>query len=484
MWPHATDSEAGVSKRITWHGAVGGASVSAWAWSAVAPAVAATGTLTLAPGRYDGEIFRLDQASAVNGVVALDAGSGGTVLLGATTQVLGGAGAPVGGVVAVLGGGTLANQGTISLVPASALESTIVYQPTGKFHSLVGTELIWTQSVAPTLDVSAAVFGNSGLVALAGGTLDFSGGMVRNTGSIRLADATGQTPQQAADGMVSVVATTFATRIEVAASVGSFSNSGTMSADVIAFDGSVALSRLGTLNGALDFAGSLDLGGGTLAATAASPVTIGGTVQHGALLAGDGLLALQGATLAGVALAGGTAEASGTLRVLGLGGLSIHAGAVMNLGAGAVLTGGSGAALVNNGTIAAASGADVTLQAGLAGAGTMELGANAAVTVDSLALFAKPTFLFDPGASLLSLPGSGAGVTLADLHEGDVLDFSGVSSVPAKPGARGSAYEVGNSLHVIGASGHSALVALSAPSHGLTFAVGTDGHGGTLVTVG
>ncbi len=137
--------------------------------------IAATGTLTLAAGRYIGETFRLDIAAALAGVVALDAPAGRTVLLGATTQVLGGAGAPVAGVVTVLGGGTIANQGTISLVPASQLDTTVVYQPIGKFDALIGTQLTWTESVAPTLDISAARFVNAGLVALAGGTLDVSG---------------------------------------------------------------------------------------------------------------------------------------------------------------------------------------------------------------------------------------------------------------------------------------------------------------------
>jgi hypothetical protein len=138
--------------------------------------------------------------------------------------------------------------------------------------------------------------------------------------------------------------------------------------------------------------------------------------------------------------------------------------------------------LVNQGTIVAAPGASVGLQAGLAGAGTVELGANAVVTVGALALAATPSFLFDPGASLLSLPGTGTGVTLVDLHAADVLDLRDISSV-ASGGGSGAAYETGGSLEVIGASGQRALLALGSPAHGIGFAVGTDGHGGTLVTV-
>lgn len=439
--------------------------------------IAATGTLGLAGGLYDGATFTLDQSAAVGGTVALDAAGTRTVVLGATTQVVGG-GTPSAGVVEVLGGGALTNQGTISLAPSSTLETQIVYQPTGKMHALVGTSLTWTESVAPTLDIAAARFVNTGLVALSGGTLDLTGTSFRNTGTVRLADAAAQTVQAAADGTVSVVATTLATSIEVAASVTTFANTGTLAADSIAFDGSVRLALLGTLAGALSFAGTLDLGGGTLAATPAQPVTITGTVLHGTL-GGDGL-ALAGASLRGVVLADGTASASGTLHLLGLGGLTLDAGAVLQAGGTALFAGASGNALVNNGTLAAAAGATVTLQAGLGGAGTVDLGANAAVTVASLALFARPTFLFEPGDSLLSLPGTGAGVTLADLHAGDVLDLASLSSVGT---GMASAGIVGGALEVTGASGQTATLALSAPAHGIGFTVTADSHGGTWVAV-
>jgi len=448
--------------------------------------IAPTGTLTLAGGLYNGETFALDPASAVGSVVGLAAGSGHGVVLGASSTVEGGGSTAVAGVVTVLGGGALANEGTIDVTPATQLQTQTVYQPTGKFHSLVGSSLTWTQSAAPTLDVAAVRFTNTGLLALTGGTLELTGASFRNSGSIRLTDATGQTPQQAADGLISVVAITLATHIEVAASVASFVNTGTISADSMQFDGAVRLPLLGTLAGALTFAGTLDLAGGTLDATAARAVTITGTVLHGTLGAGTGDLTLAGASLQGIILAAGTADATGTLDVLGVGGLTLDAGAVLQAGTShgsVLLAGGSGAAIVNDGTIAAAAGATVALQAGLGGIGTVELGNDAAVTVGSVALFGKPTFLFDPGASLLALPGKGVGVTFADPHAGDVLDFLGISSTPAAAGSQGAAQETGSTLDVVGASGQTALVALSGPAHGISFSVTADSHGGTLVTV-
>jgi hypothetical protein len=427
-----------------------------------------TGTLTLAAGRYDRATFRLDASAAVNGVVDLAAAPGAIVVLGATSAVVGAAG--------VLGGGTLVDQGSIDLAPATTLQTEIVYQPSGRFHALVGSSLTWTASVAPTLEIAAARFVNSGGLFVSGGTLDLTGANFRNTGMIRLADATAQTPQEQGDGSIAVATAVLTTSIDVAASVTAFANSGTIGADRISFDGAVRLAQLGTLAGALSFAGSLDLGGGTLAATAASPVTITGTVLHGTL-EGTGL-ALDGAAVRGVVLAGGTASAAGTLHVLSGGGLTLDAGAVLAANAAVVLTGG-GAAIVDDGTIAAQAGATVSLQAGLGGAGTVELGANAVITVAALAPFAKPIFLFDPGASLLALPGTGIGATLADLHADDVLDLTGLSSTGS---GQASATIVGATLEVAAASGQSALLSLRSPAHGLGFTLAADGHGGTLVS--
>jgi hypothetical protein len=520
------------------------------------------GTLTLANGSYDGETFELAPIAFGGGTAELDAPNAAQVTFGATTVVNLSDDAPGGNINAspstgdavILGGaGAIVNDGTILSNFANATDAALAIVATNftnagfmafapmmsqwtetvpvsrnKFGQPVNGTVDWTQDYAPTLTITSPLFVNSGLLSVSGGTITAGGAVFDNEGIIALSDAQGQA-LQFSNGIASIVGQTLATELDISVGVGSYLNHGTISADLVRFDGSIALPALGSIDAALDFAGTLDLGGGTLDASAFGTVTISGLVKNGSLLAGSGTLALDGATLDAVSLAsGGVVTASGPITILdpppsvtaltldavttelglfddlGIGTLNIVAGSTQTLDTLALLglgaySFGSGvtlaadvagsqvaisgfATLLDDGLIAV-DGATVDIAPTLDGTATITIADGAAVTLEALAPTAALTVVFGSGAGLLVLPGTGAGLTIDGLHAGDLVDFTAVSDTQSgtlfvQPGAA----IAGGALDVVGASGDTASVPVTNAASGLSFATQIDPNGGTLVT--
>ena len=217
------------------------------------------GTLTLEPGLYDALTFAgggLESLAGTGGPVTL--GPGGVVqgLVGLSGDLVnqGQVGAGAAQAVLHIGGAGFANAGTLSLA------DRVINGSTG----VGGTLYHWQQVSAPSVAIDAATLLNSGLITLPGATLTIGGATFDNSGSVVLATATTQLFES--PGTVSDLPLTGT--LDIAASVASFANTGTITAGTIDFAGPVSLSALGAISGALQFDGTLDLGGGTLDASA------------------------------------------------------------------------------------------------------------------------------------------------------------------------------------------------------------------------
>jgi hypothetical protein len=548
----------------TLDGVVLGAGASVLGGIAITPAtvtanaggsIGVAGTLVLAGGSDDGIGFVLASPTA-----ELNAAPGGVVTLGPRATVTLSDDTLSAADTVGFGGGTFVNDGTILSTFANGTSGVLAITAAGftndatmSFGDLtmlqvasqvpiavstnhVGLstttygDLSYIAAYAPTLDIATMQFVNDGTLALVGGTLDVVSGSFENLGAVLLNDAVSQSVQLSGR-TAEVVSATLTTRVRFGADVTGFTNIGTIVADTVEFDGSVALGSLGAMSGALDFEGGIDLGGGTLDASSFGTVTVAGTVSNGALAAGSGVLVLHDATLRGVAIAaGGSVEAVGPITLLdpppgvsavtldatttelGFTGVTANAGTLtviagstaatdtIAMSAGGTLTLGAaftldavagttdiaaGATVVLHGTLGA-DGAALDVGAALDGDGTIALADGAAVILAALAPTAGLTVAFGAGPALLVLPGNGAGVTFIGLHEGDVIDFTSVSSRPStafvQPGAVLDSSTGGTSLDVTGASGETAAVAVQGASNGLTFSTPSDdGGGGTLV---
>lgn len=507
--------------------------------------------LGLQSGRYDGLTFRRDVANGRGALLSAGVGQSVTLGAGATLAFSAAAGdVDTPPKLGLIGSGTVELDGTLtgdvagtafaldtaSLTNAGQMQlASLAVDRSGLFqighmngpHGLIvpiqGT-LQWTERAAPIVAVRSDRFVNTGTLTLGGGTLEFTGTTLQNSGVIALSDVVGQAPTANSFGDTSLADQTLATEIDVDAAT--FANSGTISADRIVFSGNVSLATLGTLHGALVFTGTLDLGGGTLDASAYASVSITGTVEHGTLVADGGTLTLDGADLIGVRVlpgAGITDPPSGsnialnnstTLLRLSAGqtvDLSVTAGSTLTANVIAIAPGtpggrvtfgsgfslsavvpgstveidGSTATLVNNGVLSV-TGATLLIQPTLDGTGTLNIGDGAAVTLDALAATAAPVLDFGLGASLVVLPGTGdLAITLLNLGPGDQLDFASVSSIPSEnnPFATGAASVHDGQLLIQGASGDQASLPVRNPGNGLHFHVRPDGQGGSVVIV-
>ncbi len=522
--------------------------------------IVAAGQMTLLGGTYDAVTFLLDQTGG--GSTLLAAADAAQVTLGAQAVVslyqdpasvfypmdstvagLTGAGSftNLGTILSNTATGALHplridaagfdNQGQITVLPlqvAETADAVIGYQqgPHGLKLPVYGT-LAWTTAFAPLLDIASDSFSNSGTLALAGGRLGFSGGAVNNTGVITLIDTSTQSITVDPSGVSSITSGILTTEIDIGAGVASFLNTGTITADRIVLGGSVHLAALGTLHGALDITGTLDLDGGTLDAGLFGGVAISGVLANGTLLPGGGGVLLDGATLDNVtALPGALSYAAPvtlldppggsavtldahttTLRLSGgatnlaimagdtgvLDRIALPDGGSETFGTGTTLSatvagstveiGGAQSTLVNTGVFTVDAAAQ-HIAATLDGNGTIHLADGGALTLDALAATATPTIDFGDGVTLLVLPGTGAlNVALTGLKPGDAIDFTSVSSTPSGPFGIGGAAAADGTLFVTGAGGDSVNLPLTPGANGLYFHVVPDSFGGSLVEV-
>ncbi len=522
--------------------------------------VAVSGTLGLLGGTYDNVAFQLDQT--LGGVTLLSAADAAVVVIGAGASVLLSQDSsvvlfPLASTVAgFAGGGSFVNDGTILSSVGNPLavplqiasagftnNATVQFAPlqvpesnsfiTGYTQGPHGTKtpiygmLDWTEAFAPQLNVSSALFSNTGKFYLGGGTLDFTGAALDNAGLISLYDVAAQTVTADPFGVSSVQTVTLSTELDIGPGVTAFSNTGTITADRIVLAGTATLAGLGVLQGALEIGGVLDLGGGTLDASQYSSLTISGTLENGVLAPGGGDLRLTGATLANMVIAPGSLTQTGpvtlidppggssvtldavvtTLRLTG-GNTDLHilagstaasdaivlpSGGSETFGAastldltvpgGTLTIGAASATLVNNGLFNI-DGGTLIMAATLDGGGRIVLSNGGAATLEALAVTAAPTIAFGNGTGLLVLPGAGAlNIVISGLQAGDAIDFQSVSSTPSGPFGIGGAAAPGAELDVTGASGQTASITLDAPVSGLHFHVVPDGSGGSLVEV-
>jgi hypothetical protein len=551
----------GVADGVVWLGALGDGLAITAATAAATQAAGQTldvaGALTLEGGSYAAAHF---VASTYLGASEqLDADVGGTVTLASTATLFASADDPnhdaqtlpsfsgltLGGAGSFVNDGLVVSDLASAYVPLTidaagfvnagvlALDTATVPDQQQTFtiqqgHIPQTVTLTFDESFTPGLLESAAAFVNTGTILGEAASIDVTGASFANAGSILLGAALVSIPvvttTAASVGTIAVDST-----LDIAASVGSFSNTGTISAGVIRFDDNLTLAQLGAVTGDILFTGTFDLGGGTLDVGQLDPsgsFTFTGTVLNGTLIADGGTLVTTGASLEGVTV---LAQAPGVLLnvasgsvVLGatttelayttaasIAQLGVVAGApgVTDLiGARAPGTLSFGAATTIADTVAGSTmeigGAGTFSDSGkialagstlgiatLDGDGTITVADGAVLQIGELAATAAPTLVFGAGHNLLALPAddSGAnalGLTLDDLQSGDVIDFAGVSSDPpagtfGDPGA-----EVQNgTLDVQGASGDQASVAMGGSAAGLTFTVTSDPTGGTLVTV-
>jgi hypothetical protein len=544
----AVVANGGVIDGAVWIGDLGrgitvtAATVAATQAAAEGAALAVTGTLGLVAGTY-GAILSLDAFGAV-APDEIDATGGGTVVFAPAARLVLSQddpshtpGSSPGGPAPVIGGnGTIENRGLLlsdaqaATIDASGfvnLGSIVLNDAsvTGMSEYFLSSGLLaWNATLAPSLTLLGTDFANDGTITGQGATLDAVGGRFVNTGLIDLGQASGQGPVLLPlphVGTLLLVST-----LDIGAGVTGFANTGTLAAGTISLDGDVSLADLGTLVGTVVFNGTLDLGGGTLDASTLPATTsyiLAGTVTDGTILNANGRIVTQIATLdqvtvlytqpttlsdvlgpGTIVLSDSTSEldytAAATVTGLTVRTELLDVPARISVTAGAVTfdpstlisaTTAGGSMVIGGGGVFVEDG-DIQLQASdlevtrLDGTGTVTLGANAVMTIDSLAPTAALTVQFGPGTNALVLPGDGSGrgaldLRLAGLAPGDLLDFTGVSAAPGAVPATPGATLTGGTLHVVGASGDQASLITAAT--GLTFVASTDPDGGTLISV-
>ena len=554
-------ASGGIADGVAWLGPLGDGlaitAATATATEAAGAGLDVAGTLTLEPGYYDAVAFIASTYAAAP--EQIDTAAGASVTLGSTTTLTASADDPLHEAqvppsyagLTLGGAGSFVNDGLIVSDLATAyspltidaagfvnagtlaLNTTIVPDLQQSFTIRQGrfptqVTLTFNATYAPGLLERSATFDNSGTIVGQAASIEVTSASFTNTGSLILATAQAQMPivtaSQAYVGTVALEST-----IDFAASVTTFVNTGTIEAGLIEFDGNLTLAQLGTLQGAVLFEGTLDLGGGTLDAGKLNPTggyTFAGTVTDGTLIRDGGVIVTTGATLQGVtvldqapgtildALSGRVTLDAATTELAyttaaSVDDLSVVAGAVGVtdlVGARAPGTLSFGAATTITDTVAGSTieigGQGIFSDAGmivldgatlgiatLDGAGTISLADGAALQIGALSATNAITVKFGAGDNLLSLPTDASGMNalgliVAGLHPGDLIDFAGVSSNPpvGSFGNPGAGVQSGT-LDVQGASGARASVALAGSASGLTFSVGSDPTGGTLVSV-
>ena len=411
------------------------------------------------------------------------------------------------------------NNGTLAVAPAVVAGETVPYtHMVGK--QIQSGVLTWNATFQGTVEVSGTSFVNNGTLKGVSALVDVEASSFVNTGQIALADGTTQSPVLGPQYYISTVP--LASSLKVGSA--SFSNTGTLSASTIEIDGNLTLAQLGTLVGHVVLAGTLDLQGGTLDISASPGTTFSfqGGISHGTLLTGGIPLDDAHATLSGVTVVRGilsdiatgpvTLDANTTnleySTAASIDGLQVTAGAAgitdrLVASANGTLTFGAattisdtfaGSTLEIDGPGSFADNGRITIDAAaltvattLDGSGTIAIADGASLAIADLAATDATTIAFGAGNNLLTLPGDASslgalGLTLTGLHQGDVLDFTGLSANPSGPFAIGGATLNNGTLDISAASGQQASLTIE-DAAGLSFVTSSDPTSGTLVTV-
>ena len=513
------------------------------------------GALTLTGGTYAAQFSVA--SFGVTATPSLDVASGALATLTATntltTASLAGAGGLPGTVGVVLGGpgvlvnagtlevnlpggpygaltiaGTMHNDGLISLDPVTVNNYQQTFHVAGQGKSApYDVRLTWNYVLPDQVAITAPSFSNTAVISGAGATVTIGGGLgtttFNNSGTINLFDTTTQAPDLSA--RVPVLATRdLPGKFEVKAGV-AFTNSGLIAAGNVLFDGDVTLASLGTLRGGVVFGGTLDLGNGTLDATATplSVFTALGVVKNGTLIGDTSHLKLGSATLRNVLVVAsasdilhdvlaGTAKLDANtlelrystaattvapLAITATGPADVIAATapgmltfglattITDVTPGSTLTLG-GPGLVDIEGKVTLTGATLVTDT-LTGAGTISLSGGASLTIGALDANSNMTIDFHGGGNTLFLPSSAAGSSLGLVVEGllpgDLIDFSTLSSIPGTVFTQAGAGVQDGRLDVSAASGDQASVGVLGPTAALTFNVTPDAGGGSLLSV-
>lgn len=551
----------GTAENVVWlapfgNGLVIDAATAATTSLALGHPLAVTGALTLTNGTYNTQLGLSSSGQATAPSLSVVAGNvatlnstltltcadqGGTpgILPGVVGAVIGGAGLLVNtGTIAVgLPGGpygaltiaaAMRNDGLIALDPVvvNSYQQTFHVAGHGKTPPSDKT-LTWNYVLPDHVAITALTFSNTSLIDGAGAVIVVGGGAApttfTNSGTITLSNTSTQQPDLSGATPVLVTHALLST-IEVKSGV-AFSNTGVIAASSIVFDGDIALARIGTLQGSVTFDGVLDLGGGTLDATAipSDVFTSFGTIENGTLIGTSSQLHLTQATLQNVLVVAAQADilhdvASGNVTldantlelryqtaatigaplaitasgpndyiVAAAPGTLTFGGAttISDVTAGSTLTiGGPGTIdFEGNATLTGA-----TLVTGtLTGSGTISLANGASLTIGALAADANLTIDFASGNSTLILPSSlehgPLGLVLEGLTSGDLIDFAAVSSSQGTTFVQPGVAIQSNQMFLTGASGDGANVGVAGATGALTFGVAPDQSGGSLVSV-
>lgn len=318
------------------------------------------------------------------------------------------------------------------------------------------------------LDAGTVTLDSASNVQINGATLDVIGpGALRNDGGIGVQGALDIGTDIGGAGQITVAAGS------------SLSVTGTLAGALQVSLATGGAASLATVDGAptLHVAAGAALDIATLRGAPTLALDIGATLSIGTLLGAPSVtLAAGGSLTLGGEIAGASSLTLGDHAAMHV--ATLDGAAAATLGMGSTLDAGTlgGFARVEVGPNARLHLAQVT------GSPTIVLGSGASVTIDALG--GAPEIVFAGSPALAVLPQSGAlGVTLSRLSSGDLIDFTGVSSVPSGPFAIGGATTADGALLVTGASGETASVPLVAPDGGLIFSAEPDPFGGTLIDV-
>lgn len=414
------------------------------------------------------------------------------------------------------------NAGTLQLAPAVVPGQQLPYTIKTGPHATRSDVLYWTVTLASQFVAAGNAFTNSGTIEGSSALVDIKAASFVNSGQIALADGTTQVPvvtQSAA--YISSLAVPSSLKIESAG----FSNTGTIAASTIEIDGNVTLLQLGTLQGHVVLAGTLDLQGRTLdlGAIAGTTYSFKGGISNGTIVTGGIPLDDAGARLTNVAVVGGVLKdvvtGSATLdanytnllysTAASVKGLAVTAGAfgvvdhvtagaagklnfdaattISDVVANATLEIDGPGTFVDNGRITVDA-ATLVIATTLDGNGTISLANGASLSVAGLAATDATTVAFGAGRNnLLTIQGTTAsltsiGLVVTGLQPGDVLDFTNLSANSGSTNAIAGAAANNGTLDVSAASGQQASLGIGNAA-GLSFVTSSDADSGTLVTV-
>lgn len=428
------------------------------------------GVLTAGAGLYVGQA-----GVTITNYGSIHGGASGSLIFGvAGDRLVAEAGSSIVGVV-VGGGATLelaSGAGTISGLGFAATLSGSDAMTVGGFGSyLMDTGTSWTLTGTDSV--------SSGLSVLVGGTLTCSGvvsvaGLIGGAGTLAISSGTLAINSGATLTVSNWSAGGGTTGINQSlAYKGAFSEGGAAvvtvgAGDRLSLSGTTALG--GTLNGA---------GTATVVNATVSGLTVGG----GLALAASGAITQTGGLIIG--------DATGTGASV-----SILSGGVWNLGGHGVALGASGGKLLDYGLLIQNAGTGVSkvavgvvdkgvieaavatldLTVAVTGTGAMKIDAGATLEVDAGAVSTLTTTFNGANATLALKSPTAFAATIGGLAVSDTIDLLGQT-------ATGASVNGSDQLVIVNGAKTVATLQLSGAYASATFKIGSDGAGGTDVTL-